>query len=69
MELDKFVDIDAVKPRALYTINQTCSVLQCHRNSLRNWTATGRIRATFTKNTCRTMYLGSDIIKFYTEKM
>lgn len=59
----------AIKAMAFYTINETCKILQCHRNSLRNWTETGRIKATYNKATCKKLYKGAEIEKFLRQVM
>ena len=54
-----------IDPNGRYSIKQTCAILDCHRNSLLNWTNEGRIRCNF--NTRHKFYLGRDILKFWRE--
>ncbi|MBD5427315.1 MAG: helix-turn-helix domain-containing protein [Treponema sp.] len=58
-----------VNPAARYSIEETCKLLSIHRNSLRKYTAEGRIKAGIRKSTGRRFYLGSEISKFWQRQL
>ncbi len=47
-----------------YSINQTCALLEMHRNTLRTKTKMGLISCVITKDG-HTKYKGVDILRFY----
>lgn len=58
-----------VQPNSRYTVTKTCKLLGIHRNSLRKYTQTGRIKAGVRKSTARKFYLGSEIINFWNKQI
>jgi predicted site-specific integrase-resolvase len=54
-----------VNPTSRYSVTETCILLGIHRNSLRKYTAEGRIKMGVRKSTIRKFYLGSEIMKFW----
>ena len=58
-----------VNPNSRYSTEETCRILSIHRNSLRKYTAEGRIKAGVRKSTGRRFYLGSEISKFWSKQI
>ena len=48
-----------------YSSKETSTLLDIHRNTLRNYTNNGDIKCGFRKPTARRFYLGSEILKFW----
>ena len=48
-----------------YTINETCSILNIHRSTLRSYTDLGAIKCGYRRENGRKFYLGSEIIRFW----
>lgn len=48
-----------------YSIDETCSLLGLHRNTLRRYTAKGQIRFGIRRVNARKFYLGSEILRFW----
>lgn len=48
-----------------YSVTETCKLLGIHRNTLLNYTRSGKIRVGFRKATGRKFYLGSEIAKIW----
>lgn len=58
-------EMPVVSPTSRYTITETCNLLGIHRNSLRKYTDTGRIKCGTRIGTAKRFYLGSEIIRFW----
>lgn len=58
-----------VQPNSRYTVTETCELLGIHRNSLRKYTISGRIKAGVRKSTAKKFYLGSEIINFWNKQI
>lgn len=52
-----------VNPNAKYTIKETCSFLEIHRNTLRKYRDEGLIKCSIKKTSQR--YSGSEITRFW----
>lgn len=48
-----------------YTVEQTCRILGIHRNTLRRYTAKGKIQFGIRRSTSRKFYTGSEILRFW----
>ena len=48
-----------------YTVTQTCEILGIHRNTLREYTSSGRIKCGFRRESARKFYEGKEIIRFW----
>ncbi|MCH5346224.1 MAG: helix-turn-helix domain-containing protein [Muribaculaceae bacterium] len=62
-------EMPKVQPHSRYNVTQTCRLLGIHRNSLRKYSETGRIKFGVRKSTGRRFYQGNDIIKFWTSQI
>ncbi len=49
----------------MYTIAETCELLDIHRDTLRKYTFAGSIRCGFRRCNGRKFYLGSEILRFW----
>jgi predicted site-specific integrase-resolvase len=58
-------ELPNVHPTSRYSVTETCQILGIHRNTLRRYTAEGRIKMGVRKATIRKFYLGSEIMKFW----
>ena len=58
-------EMPEVTPSSRYTVMETCRLLGIHKNSLRKYTLTGRIKAGTRMSTAKKFYLGSEILKFW----
>lgn len=58
-------DVPVVSPTSRYTITETCLLLGVHRNTLRKYTETGKIKSGTRMGTAKRFYLGSEILKFW----
>lgn len=61
-------EISQLSPNSRYTVTETCKLLGIHRNTLRKYTSLGRIKYGIRKSTGRRFYLGSEIIKFWSNQ-
>ena len=57
-------DCPRVNAPSLYSVIETCSLLEIHRNSLTNYTRAGLIKCV-TRPNGRRYYKGSEIVKFW----
>ena len=48
-----------------YTVTQTCEILGIHRNTLREYTSSGRIKCGFRRESARKFYEGKELIRFW----
>ena len=46
-----------------YTVTQTCEILGIHRNTLREYTSSGRIKCGFRRESARKFYEGTDLFQ------
>ena len=58
-------EMPEVNPTSRYSVTETCRLLGIHKNSLRKYTITGRIKAGTRMSTAKKFYLGSEILKFW----
>ena len=58
-----------VSPNSRYSIMETCKILGIHRNTLRKYTLLGCIKFGVRKSTGRRFYLGSEIMKFWSNQI
>jgi len=58
-------ELVGVKPEGLYSIGQACTILGIHRNTLRNYTASGKLKSHIHTLTGKQVYRGSDIVRFF----
>ena len=63
------VEQPIVKLNGRYTVTETCNLLGIHRNTLRRYTRSGRIKLGVRKSTARKFYLGSDILNFWNRQL
>lgn len=54
-----------VRINGRYSIEETCTALGLHRNTLRRYTAHGKIRFGIRRADSRKFYLGSEILRFW----
>ena len=54
-----------VTPTTMYTIAETCRLLEMHRDTLRKYTYNGSIHCGFRRYSGRKFYLGSEILRFW----
>lgn len=52
-----------------YSIAETCKILGIHRNTLMQYTKSGKIRCGFRRENSRKFYLGSEIRRFWIAKL
>jgi predicted site-specific integrase-resolvase len=50
---------------ARYSINETCQILEIHRNTLRAYTFAGNIKCGVRRATKRKFYTGTEIIRLW----
>lgn len=48
-----------------YSIPETCQILGIHRNTLRLYTQSGKIKCGFRRATGKKFYSGAEILKFW----
>lgn len=58
-----------VKDFSHYSINETCKILNIHRNTLRKYTDLQFIKVEFSKCNGKKFYFGKEIKKFFNAKM
>ncbi len=58
-------EMPVVTPDGRYSVTETCKLLGIHKNSLRKYTQTGRIKVGTRMATAKKFYLGSEILKFW----
>lgn len=58
------INIEAIRPSNYYTIADVCMIFGKHRNTIRNWTESGKLKARYNRLTMRPTYLGRELIKF-----
>lgn len=58
--------LPAIDPRRDYTIGETCTMLDIHRNTLRRYTRENKIRARIRTADGKVLYRGRDIEKLVT---
>lgn len=58
-----------VDERGYYTTTATAAALGMHRNSILNYTVRGLLRCEFRPESCRKVYSGAEILRFWHSRL